>query len=308
MELRDRVAIVTGGASGIGREICLAFARAGARGVVVADLDEPGAAAVAAEVTALGSTGIGQRVDVSVEADVTALVEATENELGPVDVFVANAGLLLVGGIDASDEIWERAWTVNVKSHLYAARAVIPSMVARGEGYLVHTASAAGLLTQLGAAPYSVSKHAVVAFAEWLSIAYGDAGVRVSALCPQAVATNLGATSTAILSGRDPVSPQSGSDGDASSAGDPGGVPRGSLTGAAGAGASQAAHDGVLSATSVADLVVEAMGDERFLILPHPEVATYEQRRAGDRDRWLKGMRRMQAQMMNAAAWDEPAS
>ena len=285
MELQDRVVVVTGGASGIGRSLCLAFAAAGAKGVVVADLDAAGAERVAGEVEAAdGSTGgLGVGCDVSVEAQVQDVVRAAEERFGPVDVFCANAGILVTGGIDTPDSAWDRAWSINVKSHLYAARAVIPGMVERGEGYLVHTASAAGLLTQLGAAPYSVTKHAVVSFAEWVSITYGDAGVRVSALCPQAVATNLGSTSRQALAGEPVTVPE----------------PRGdTVTSAAGVGVvGGAGADGVLSPDDVAAKVLEAMREERFLILPHPEVETYERRRADDRERWLRGMRRAQAQM-----------
>ena len=280
MELQDRVVVVTGGASGIGRSLAIAFGAADVKGVVVADLDGAGAASVADEVP---GEAIGVACDVSDEAQVQSVVRAAEERFGPVDVFCANAGILVTGGIEAPDSAWERAWSVNVKSHLYAARAVIPSMVERGGGYLVHTASAAGLLTQLGAAPYSVTKHAVVAFAEWLSITYGDAGIRVSALCPQAVATNLGSTSADVLSGR-PVSvpPPRSPD---------------SVTAMAGVGAKGGAGaDGVRSPDDVAATVLDAIRDERFLILPHPEVETYEQRRAGDRERWLRGMRRAQAQ------------
>ena len=284
MELADRVVVVTGGASGIGRSLVLAFAAAGARGVVVADLDGAGAERVAAEVGE--GRAVGVACDVSVEADVQRVVATAEERFGPVDVFCANAGILVTGGIEAPDAAWDRAWGINVKSHLYAARAVIPSMVERGSGYLVHTASAAGLLTQLGAAPYSVTKHAVVSFAEWLSITYHDAGVRVSALCPQAVATNLGSTSRQALAGEPVTVPEPTGD---------------SVTSAAGVGlVGGAGADGVLSPDDVAAQVVAAIREERFLILPHPEVETYEQRRAGDRERWLKGMRRAQAQM---AAW-----
>lgn len=281
--------MVTGGASGIGRSLCLAFAREGATGIVVADLDEEGAAAVATEVEAAGTAALNVRCDVSVEDDVSALVRSAESRFGPVEVFCANAGILVTGGINTPDAAWDQAWGVNVKSHIYAARAVVPGMVERGEGYLVHTASAAGLLTQLGAAPYSVTKHAAVSFAEWLSITYGDQGVRVSVLCPQGVATNLAATSRAHLAGR-PVD----------TAGRP---PPQQPVGARGAGGtaggavSQAARDGVLDPDDVAGLVVEAMSEERFLILPHPEVETYERRRADDRERWLRGMRRAQAQL-----------
>ena len=280
MELQDRVVVVTGGASGIGRSLVLAFAAAGARGVVVADLDRDGAERVAAEV---GDGALGVGCDVSVEAEVQAVVAAGEERFGPVDVFCANAGILVTGGIDVPDAAWDRAWSINVKSHLYAARAVIPSMVERGGGYLVHTASAAGLLTQLGAAPYSVTKHAVVAFAEWLSITYHDAGVRVSALCPQAVATNLVTTSTDVLTGKPVSVPPPRTD---------------SITAAAGVGTKGGAGaDGVLAPDDVAANVLEAIREERFLILPHAEVETYEKRRADDRERWLRGMRRAQAQM-----------
>ena len=283
MDLQDRVVVVTGGASGIGRSLVLAFAAAGAKGVVVADLDGAGAERVAAEV---GEVGLGVACDVSVEAQVQDVVRAAEERFGPVDVFCANAGILVTGGIETPDAAWDRAWSINVKSHLYAARAVIPSMVQRGGGYLVHTASAAGLLTQLGAAPYSVTKHAVVSFAEWLSITYGDAGVRVSALCPQAVATNLGSTSRQALAGEPVTVPEPTGD---------------TVTSAAGVGmVGGAGADGVLSPDDVAAKVLEAIRDQRFLILPHPEVETYEKRRADDRERWLRGMRRAQAQM---AAW-----
>lgn len=285
MELQDRVVVVTGGASGIGRSLSLAFAAAGAKGVVVADVDATGAERVAAEVDAAPGTtgGLGVGCDVSVESQVQDVVRAAEERFGPVDVFCANAGILVTGGIETPDAAWDRAWSINVKSHLYAARAVIPGMVERGEGYLVHTASAAGLLTQLGAAPYSVTKHAVVSFAEWVSITYGDAGVRVSALCPQAVATNLGATSRQVLAGEPVTVPE----------------PRGdTVTSAAGVGVvGGAGANGVLSPDDVAAKVLEAIDEERFLILPHPEVETYERRRADDRERWLRGMRRAQAQM-----------
>ncbi|HEX2849869.1 MAG TPA: SDR family oxidoreductase [Acidimicrobiales bacterium] len=297
MEIKDRVVVVTGGASGIGRSLCLAFAGAGAQAVVAADLDTAGATAVAAEVEALGAGGLGVRCDVSVERDVQDLVRAAEERFGPVDVFCANAGILALGGIEAPDEVWDRAWAINVKSHLYAARAVVPGMVERGEGYLVHTASAAGLLTQLGAAPYSVSKHAVVSFAEWLSITYGDAGVHVSCLCPQGVATNLGETSRAVLSGREPHSSPAARPAATATAVDVVGEGLGERESG---GVHQAARDGIVSPDAVAQLVLDAVREERFLILPHPEVETYERRRTGDRERWLNGMRRAQAQMVAA--------
>ena len=265
MDLVDRNVVVTGGASGIGRAMCRAFAREGVRGVVVADLNGEGAQAVATDLADQGFPAIAVTTDVSDETAVLALVAEAESAFGAVDVFCANAGIVVTGGIEVPDTDWQRMWSVNVQSHIYAARAVVPAMLERGEGYLVHTASAAGLLTQLGSAPYSVTKHAVVALAEWLSITHGDAGLRVSCLCPQGVWTAM--TGADDLGSRD-------------------------------ATVSTVGRDGMLDPEVVADAVIEAVGDERFLILPHPEVATYEQRRAGDRERWLRAMRAMQAQLV----------
>ena len=277
MNIQGRVVVVTGGASGIGRALCRAFAAQGAAGVVVSDINGEGASAVAAELSDRGTQSIGVRTDVSRFEDVQALVAETESTFGPVDIFCANAGIIVVGGPEASDEDWDRIWSINVKAHIYAARALLPSMLERGEGYIVTTASAAGLLTQLGSAPYSVTKHAAVAFAEWLSITYGDRGVRVSCLCPQGVWTGM----TGAPGGGDSAVPGAPPPADG-----PAGPP----------GKGTAMADGILSAETVADSVIQAIGEERFLILPHPEVATYEQRRAGDRERWLRGMRRAQAQ------------
>jgi NAD(P)-dependent dehydrogenase (short-subunit alcohol dehydrogenase family) len=267
VELRDRVAVVTGGASGIGRALCIAFAQAGARAVVVSDIDGSGAEEVAALVTRAGSGALAVTTDVALEDDVVSLVQRTEDAFGPIDLFCSNAGIVVGGGVETSNDAWARIWDVNFMSHIFAVRAVLPAMLARGEGYLLHTASAAGLLSQLGSAPYSVTKHAVVALAEWLAITHGDAGIRVSCLCPQAVRTNL-----------------------------TGGGARSREQGTL-AAARPAARDGILEPEDVAAVVLEAIAEERFLILPHPEVETYEQRRAGDRERWLRGMRRMQAQL-----------
>jgi len=276
VKLEGKVVVVTGGGGGIGEAMARAFAAESARAVVVADIDGDEAERVVADIdAATGVPAVGARVDAGDEADVAELVRRTELAFGPVDLFCANAGIMVVGGVEAPDEAWERIWRVNVASHIYAARAVLPGMLARGEGYLLHTASAAGLLTQLGSAPYSVTKHAVVGLAEWLSITHGDAGVRVSCLCPQAVETAM--TGGARAGGR-----------------------------RAGDGASGAARDGILAPTEVARAVVAGLDAEQFLILPHPEVATYEQRRAGDRERWLRGMRRAQAAMV--AAWRALAS
>jgi NAD(P)-dependent dehydrogenase (short-subunit alcohol dehydrogenase family) len=188
VDVRDRIVVVTGGASGIGRALCRAFARAGAAAIVVADIDGGGAKAVADE---LGDRARAVTTDVSKEADIVALVGSTEEEFDRIDLFCSNAGILVPGGVEVDNDSWDRIWHINVLSHIYAVRAVLPGMLARGEGYLLHTASAAGLLTQIGSAPYSVTKHAVVALAEWLSITHGDSGIGVSCLCPQGVWTNM---------------------------------------------------------------------------------------------------------------------
>jgi len=254
MEVKDKVAIVTGGANGIGRALCRRLAAGGARGVVVADKDEGAAMQVAEEIG-----GLAVAVDVSVEADSVRLVEQATARFGPVDLFCSNAGIGLNGGPEVSNADWERIWQINVMAHVYAARAVLPGMLKRGEGYLLNTASAAGLLTQIGSAPYSVTKHAAVAFAEWLAVTYGDAGIRVSCLCPQGVRTNM--LREAEESGT------------------------GFLT------------EGALEPEEVAEIVIAGLRLERFLILPHPEVAEYLRRKAGDYDRWLRGMRRLQSRV-----------
>ena len=251
MEVKDKVAIVTGGANGIGRALCRRLAAGGARGVVVADMDDRAATQVAEEIG-----GLAVAVDVSVEADLGRLVEQATARFGPVDLFCSNAGIGLNGGPEVSNADWERIWQINVMSHVYAARAVLPEMLKRREGYLLNTASAAGLLTQIGSAPYAVTKHAAVAFAEWLAVTYGDAGIRVSCLCPQGVRTNM--LREAEESGT------------------------GFLT------------EGALEPEEVAEIVIAGLRLERFLILPHPEVAEYVRRKAGDYDRWLRGMRRLQ--------------
>ena len=274
--MTGRVAIVTGGASGAGRAIALGLASRGAAGVVVSDVDADGAEQVAAEIEKAGARGLAVGTDVSRQEDINDLVMQCEAAFGPASLFFSNAGIIVVGGPEAADEAWSKIWAVNVQSHIYVSRAVLPGMLARGEGYLVITASAAGLLTQLGSAPYAVTKHAAVALAEWLSITYGDRGIRVSCLCPQAFTSNLLSTSVRELGGAPPLAGASG-------------------------GSAQAAVDGVLTAEQVAQSALDAIGTEQFLILPHPEVATYERRRADDRERWLRGMRRMQARLADQA-------
>jgi NAD(P)-dependent dehydrogenase (short-subunit alcohol dehydrogenase family) len=274
VDVAQRVAVVTGGASGIGRALCLALAAHDAAGVVVADVDGPGAGRVAAEIEADGHRALVVTADVSSPADARALVARAEEAFGRVDVLCSNAGIIVTGGLETSDEAWSRVWAINVQSHVYLTRAVLPGMLARGEGYLVYTASAAGLLTELGSASYAVTKHAVVALAEWLSITYGDQGIRVSCLCPQLVSTNLGETSRRLVA-----------------------AAPGAPSAADSIGTAQSGVDGVLTPDQVAACVIETMAGEQFLILPHPEVAMYEQRRAGDRDRWLRGMRRLLARL-----------
>jgi NAD(P)-dependent dehydrogenase (short-subunit alcohol dehydrogenase family) len=272
MEISQHVAVVTGGGSGVGRSLCLSFARQGAAGVVVADLDADAAAAVAAEIAAEGHPAIAVPTDVAVEADVQALVGRATAEFGRIDLFCSNAGIIVGGGIELPDADWTRMWAVNVQSHIYVARAVLPAMLERGSGYLMLTASAAGLLTQLGSAPYAVTKHAAVALAEWLSITYGDQGLTVSCLCPQAFTSNLLTTSRRQVGTGQPAA-------------------------GSGVGSPQAAVDGVLTADQVAATALAGVADDRFLILPHPQAATYERRRADDRERWLRGMRSMQARL-----------
>lgn len=255
MQIEGKVVVVTGGANGIGRALCRVFAVAGARAVVVADLDEQAAKRVAAEVKGAAiSTNVGK------EAEVKQLVEQATRQFGQIDIFCSNAGVGVQGDPYAPDADWQRSWDVNVMAHIYAARAVLPQMLARKEGYLVQTVSAAGLLAQIGSAPYSVTKHAAQAFAEWLAITYGDQGIRVSALCPQGVRTNM--------------------------------LARAEFGGGA------FLLEGALEPEQVAADVIKAVTEERFLILPHPEVAKYIQNKANDYERWLRGMRKLQAKFL----------
>ncbi len=262
MELKDRVVVITGGGSGIGEALAHAAKAEGARHVVVADLNPENADRVAADV---GGTAFA--IDVSDEAAIIAMVDAVESAQGPIDVFVSNAGFVTSGGVEDSNERIQKMMDVHVMAHLYAARAVLPSMIARGEGYLLNTASAAGLLTQLGSLSYSITKHAAVALAEWLAISHYHQGIRVSVLCPQAVATNI------VVNSPDRGNEAMGDDD---------------------LGSGVAAQDGVVTSEEVAQKCIEVMRDETFWVLPHPDVATYVERKATDVDRWLAGMRRFQ--------------
>ena len=261
MEFTDTVCVVTGAGSGIGEALAKALAAEGAAHVVVTELDEANAARVATEIGERASSAV---FDVADEDAVRQMVAETEASYGPIDVFVSNAGYGLAGGLDLPNDEWTRMMDVHMWAHLYAARAVVPGMVERGSGYILNTASAAGLLTQMDSGPYAVSKHAAVAFAEWLSIRYGDRGIGVSVHCPQAVRTN--------------IMNRSG--------------------GAAAAGARQAGQDGVVEPEVAAQACIDAMREGRFLVLPHPEVETYFQRKANDYDRWLAGMRRFRRRLL----------
>ncbi|MBP6699727.1 MAG: SDR family oxidoreductase [Halioglobus sp.] len=256
MQLRDRVIIVTGGGNGIGKALCERFHQEGARKVIVADLEQDSAAAVAA---AIDGDAFG--VDVRNENQIQAMVATVEQRYGVVDLFCSNAGIIALDGepwwaTSAPNATWQAMWEIHVMSHVYAARACLPGMLARGAGYFLNTASAAGLLNQVGDAAYSTTKHAAVGFAESLAITHGDDGIGVSVLCPQAVATRMIG---------------SVGDGDGGTAG----------------------VDGVLTPQQVADAVVIGLAAQQFLILPHKEVALYRQRKGEDYDRWLGGMRKL---------------
>lgn len=257
MKLKDKVVVVTGGANGIGKALCLRFAAEGARAVVVADLELENATSVADAINRdRPSSAIAIGVDVSKEADIKRLIDETIAKYGHIDLFCSNAGIGgSGGGVELPNETWQRMWDVNLMSHVLAARHVIPHMIERGGGYLLQTASAAGLLTQIGSATYSVTKHAAVALAEWLSITYGEQGIGVSCLCPQGVRTRM------LL----------GEDGKRETFLNP----------------------GAIDPEDVAEAVVKGIEAEQFLILPHPEVGEYFRRKSSDYDRWLRGMRRL---------------
>ena len=266
MELSGRHVVVTGAAGGIGRALADGFHLAGAN-VVAADLDAVGAERTARALNERrADSALGLGADVGSEAGNIALIEAADARFGQIDLFFANAGVGTGSDLDTPESVWELAFNVNTHAHRWAAKHLLPGWLARGEGYFCSTASAAGLLSQIGSAPYSMTKHAAVSFAEWLSITYGDRGVRVSCLCPQGVNTNM-------LAGGDV----------------PGAGVSSSVVRSAGV---------VLEPAEVADVVLAAIAAETFLILPHPEVHTYLQRKTGDPDRWLAGMRKLQARMV----------
>lgn len=258
MELSERGIVITGGARGIGLALARRFVAEKPRVVVLADVDEERAREAAREIGA-----VAMSCDVSRENDVERLISEVESTHGPIDLFCSNAGIAVGGGPETSDLDWQRIWEVNVMAHVYVARHVLPRMLARGHGYLLGTVSAAGLLNHPFAAPYAVSKAAALSLFEWIAIAHGDAGVRVSCLCPQGVKTDMLAQER--NRGLDFLTP------------------------------------GALEPKAVADAVVEGLREERFLILPHAEVAEYFGRKAADYDRWLRGMRRLRANVLAAS-------
>jgi NAD(P)-dependent dehydrogenase (short-subunit alcohol dehydrogenase family) len=263
MDIRGRVTLITGGAGGIGEALGRALALVGAKHVVLADRDQARTDRAAAKMP--HGVGVALAVDVTDEAAICDLVERVETELGPIDICCSNAGLSGAGGLDATNECWQRLWDVHVMAQVFMARAVLPRMVSRGRGHLVQTASAAGVLTNIGNAPYSVTKHATVALAEWIAINYGDLGIGVSCLCPQAVRTEM------LLANLDDT-----------------------------AGAAVLDAGGVLEPDAVAVEVVDAVVEQRFFVLPHPEVADYVVRKATDPERWLAGMRRARTRLLTS--------
>jgi NAD(P)-dependent dehydrogenase (short-subunit alcohol dehydrogenase family) len=253
MQVRGKVIVVTGAAGGIGAALASRFADEGAAGIVVSDVDGAGVGRTAATI---GERALAVRADVTDEAQVADLVTAAESAFGPVDLFCSNAGIATGTGIDAPADAWSVSWSVNVMAHVHAANAVLPSMLARGEGYLLQTVSAAGLLTCPGDAPYSATKHAALGLAEWLAFTYGPA-IRVSALCPLGVRTNM-------------LMP---------------GVESGNASALA-----VAASGRIIEPAEVADAVIAGLAEERFLILPHPEVAEFHVGKATSHEKWLGGM------------------
>jgi NAD(P)-dependent dehydrogenase (short-subunit alcohol dehydrogenase family) len=251
MELADRIVVITGAASGIGRAMARRFVQQGTKLVVCADYNGDGVRAVAEEVG-----GVAFEVDVSKEADIQNLIESVEADHGPIDLFCSNAGIGVAGGMEVANDEWQRIWDINLMAHVYAARHLVPKMIERGGGYLLNTASAAGLLSQIGSAPYAVTKHAAVSLAEWLAITHGEQGIKVSVLCPQSVRT-------------------------AMTAGQEDGV---------------AAINGMMEPEDVAEECLRTIQAEQFLVLPHKEVLTYMRRKTEDYDRWISGMQRLNQQ------------
>ena len=247
MELKDKIIVITGAASGIGRAMALRFATEAPRRIICADIN-----LIGAKETASAVRGVALQVDVGLAPEICRLIEIVENEIGPIDLFCSNAGIYTAGGVDLPDTDWQQLWDINVMAHVQAARELVPRMAARGGGYLFNTASAAGLLNQIGSAAYGVTKHAAVGLAEWLALTHGDAGIKVSVMCPQAVRTEMI---------RD-------------------------------LGTNVASIDGILEPDVLAETCLQAIREEVFLVLPHPEVLRYMRVKSENYERWIGGMRK----------------
>jgi len=251
MQVKDRIVVVTGAGSGIGRALVEKFIAVGAQAVVGVDMNTATMDQAGAETGCVAMTA-----DVTREADVLRVIEETEQTIGPIDLFCSNAGVAIGTDEQAPDEEWQRSWDVNVMSHVYAARHLVPRMIQRGGGYLLNTASAAGLLNQIGIAAYGTTKHAAVGFSEWLAMTYAHRGIKVSVLCPQAVRTAM----TANIEDT---------------------------------GIRAAAGDGMMEPAQLADIVLDHLEREAFMILTHDEVREYLRRKSSDYDRWIGGMNRL---------------
>ncbi len=260
MRVEGQVVFITGAGSGIGAALAERFAAESAQSVIVTDLDGASAERVAHTIG-----GVPMELDVTDEDAVGDAIESTESSHGPIGLLVNNAGIATGGSVDVATEAWQRTWEVNVMSHVFAIRAALPGMLAHGSGYILSTVSAAGLLTNIGAAPYAVTKHAALALAEWVAVTYGRQGIGVSALCPQFVETPM-------------------------------------LDAFADAASQEWVRSIAVTTTDVADAVIDGLAAERFLILPHPEVATYFQNKAGDYDRWIGGMQKLNDQLAGRSA------
>lgn len=258
MEIKDKIIVVTGAASGIGRALATRFKAEGAKQIVTVDLNIEGA-----EETARSIDGVAMKADVSCEEDIVNVIETTEANVGPIDLFCSNAGIGMGMDLASPNAEWQMSWDVNVMSHVYAARHLVPRMVARGGGYFLNTSSAAGLLNQIGGAAYGVTKHAAVGFGEWLALSHAHEGIKVSMLCPQAVRT--------AMTAGDNVSTQA------------------------------AAGDGMMEPEELAEVVVEGLRNESFLILPHAEVVEYMRRKTADYDRWISGMNKLHLRLTGGA-------
>ena len=258
MELKDKIIVVTGAASGIGRAMAIRFKAEGAKQVVAVDINIDGA-----EATAELIGGVAMSADVSKEEDIQRVIEATEDTIGPIDLFCSNAGVGMTESINSANKEWQMSWDINVMSHVYASRHLLPRMISRGGGYFLNTSSAAGLLNQIGGAAYGVTKHAAVGFGEWLAIHHQHQGIKVSMLCPQAVRT-----------------PMTDNDNDATAA---------------------AASNGMIEPEELCDTVVEGLRSETFMILPHPVVLDYMRNKTNNYDRWIGGMNKLMKKIVGLA-------